>query len=275
MFVFVTLVLLACIVGVVRPFSYLGLERKHYFIGAAVAFIVMMFIAEPTPKTAAQQAADTRTAQNVVIAKAKASADSIPTYTRKEFPETYKDVGAETFSRLAELEKGAVYAAAESERCDKVDVSGTSDKSKTKAALFFVDCANGNRFMISQASAEAALKRYHEGALRETKVPESCTTTSVSLCNASPAQKAMKEAEAVTACDMIVERALISGDADTDWGWNYSLGEGDTVRVVRGFTSTNGFGAKIKSRYFCDIDASKKDVTRLVIETPFGTEKII
>jgi hypothetical protein len=275
MFVFATLVLLFCIIGLVRPFGYLGFARKHYLIGVVVAFIVMMATVEPAPKAASQQIADVRSAHAAILAKAKAGTDSISEYTRKEFPETYRRVGATTFKKLAELEKGAVYAAAESKSCDKVEISGASDKSKLNAAMFFVDCANGNRFMISQASAEDALKRFQQAVLHETSLAESCTTNSVALCNASPAQKAMKEAEAVTICDMIVERALISGDADTDWSWNYSFAGGDTVRVVRGFKSTNGFGAKLQSRYFCDIDARTKDVTRLVIETPFGSEKVI
>lgn len=279
MFLVAFLALLVCVVGLVRPYRFLGLARKHYGLGIAAAFVAMMLTVEPTPhsggRSNAKQEASSSGAHDAIVAKAKAALEGLTDYTRKEYPDTYKRVGPATFKRLGEFERGAIYAAAESDRCDKVSYSGASDRSKANAALFFVDCDNENRFMISQAQAEQALQRFGKRALHEVNLAESCTTSTVALCSATSAQRAMSEAEAATICDMIVERALVSGDADTDWSWNYSLGKGNTVRVVRGFTSTNGFGAKLKSRYFCDLDASTKEPTRLVIETPYGTEKLI
>jgi len=82
------------------------------------------------------------------------------------------------------------------------------------------------------------------------------------------------ETEIVTMCDLSVKSALIS-EADLDFGWKFVPRSANEYRVVRGFKAQNGFGANLKHTYFCTYDTSTKRVTKLEVEGPGGSQKII
>lgn len=268
------LLFLAAVVGIFKPYIK-GWKRRYFGIVAIVCFVAFgIAVPEPTPQELAVKArSEAKVAQGKITDKAREVLANLGEYKREDYPDTYKRVGESTFAMLARLERGAILVAAESKNCDKVKVSGTSDKSTKGAAVFFVDCANGNRFMVNQNAADAAFVRSDKGVLAIADLSPSCTTSSVAMCSASKAQREIDETVAVTFCDQMAEAALIS-KPDYKWSWEKSFGEEDKVLFARGFTSQNGFGAELKNRYVCTIDAKRMKITNLVIETPFESKSV-
>lgn len=267
---------MAAMAGIVYPYKK-PYTRKHFALlafGLFVAFVV----AVPKPTEAEQAAtkiAEAQGANDAIIARSQDLVKQLVPYTKGEYPDTYKALGAKAFARLDELEPGAVYAAARSEQCDKPTYAAVSmERSKKDAPVWFVNCKNDNRFMIPMEEAEDALALVGKKALASTQRAADCTLDTVSMCNASKAQKEASEAEIVTFCDQIVEQALIS-EPDMKWSWDYRMGEGDDVRVVREFTAQNAYGAKLKHRYYCTVDTAQGKATSLKVEGPMGTETVI
>lgn len=286
---------IAMLGGIVKPF-FKGWYRGHFaaaWLGSLALFGVIGAVSRRQQATAAQPAetsiATTRSGQGAAAEATKAAIAQtdkkvrsklgdglklIPEYSRSEFPDMYKDVGNKTFAEMADLQRGAVYAATESNACDTVTESGPSDRSAKNAALFYVDCKNGNRFMVHQASAEAALARAKGNTLKAVDLNADCTDTTVMKCLASDAQKGVDQAAVASVCDTTVEKALI-GSSSMGWSWDFSYGNGDEVEIDRDFKAENAFGAKLKHRYFCTVDAKAKKIVKLVIQGPFGSQRIV
>lgn len=270
---------LAAAWGVIRPFH--DIRRRWFAVAAGVLFCVFVMIAPDAPSnTASARSSGQRSSvagndQAAILSKMEEESHSWTEYTRAESPDVFNAVGAKAFTSLAKLERGALYATAESTNCDKVMSGAVSpDKSTKGAPVWLVDCDNGNRFVITAGEAADALKLKNIGALALNDVSASCTAENLEACIASDAQKSASQAEVATICDTAVQQALI-GDSSMDWHWDYAFGKGDTVQVVREFKATNAFGAKLKHRYFCDFDTAKKVITRLSVEGPFGTKRLI
>lgn len=71
-------------------------------------------------------------------------------------------------------------------------------------------------------------------------------------------------------CDLAVKRALVSEDSfDPEWGGSFRA-EGDIGVVSRKFESTNGFGAKLTSRYTCKWDSKRDVIVSLEVTDPYG-----
>lgn len=279
------LLLIAAIVGIVRPFG--GLERRHFAWGALGALIGFgANVPPPTPQElAARKAAEARNAAEEaktdhvkVVEKGQAAIAGLTPYTRREYRKTFDRIGAATFGQLGRLEPGAVWTAAESQKCDKVASAMVSERSKAKKALWFVDCENGNRFMVEQGQAEAALSRFRSGALAFSDLDASCTIDTVAMCKATPAQRAAidREIEFVSACDLLLGELLVSPSSLQMQGrWSTDFGKNDTVIYRRAFDSQNAFGATIRSRYRCDINALSGNIERLEVQGPMGTKRFI
>lgn len=261
--------------GIIKPFG--GLRRRWFAVGVTAFFVAaVLSVPAPTPEeVAARGKADALASSEMISDKAKSAITGIERYERATHSKTYAKVGRDVFGRLTELEEGALLVAAGSNKCDAVDFGGVSiDKSKKDAPVWYVDCKNGNRFLVDLASAESALERRTKLLLASTELEPDCTTTSLSLCDASRAQKAANEVEVVSMCDMLIKEAVIS-DADMDWSWNYAFSDGDRIQVVRGFKAQNAFGAELKHRYMCYFDAGVGRVTELSVEGPFGAKRLI
>lgn len=276
---------LACLVGVAYPFIARS-KRWHFAVGAFGSLIAMaLVIPEPTPQQlAARKARETEEARlaaieenDRVIEKAQPALEGNMTYTRAEYGDTYARVGAATFAKLGEIEPGAAYAAAESKSCNRVNAAMVSDTSKSGAAVWFVDCANERRFMVTQQQAEEALARHADGKLALRDLEPSCTLSTVANCQLSPIQKAAKdkEVEFVSACDMILQQVVVSPSSLDMHRWSYGFGDGNTVVVERPFDSQNGFGAMIRSSYRCEIDAATTNIEGFSVRGPTGTQKVI
>lgn len=85
-----------------------------------------------------------------------------------------------------------------------------------------------------------------------------------------------READAIVACDLAVKRGLISeGSFDPEWHGSFHT-EGDLGVVSKKFDSTNGFGAKLTSRYTCKWNSRTDTVVSLEVTDPFGeTTKLL
>lgn len=293
--------LLACFVGLAHPYIR-GSRRWHFGLGAIAAFTgIGASLPPPTPeelaarkaeeqreaaeeaRLAAQEGKETaRLEHEKVVEKASPAVATATNYTRTEYGDTFNRVGASTFGRLGELEPGAVYAAAESKSCDRVSLAMVSDVSKRNAAVWFVDCENQRRFMISQQQAEDALKRFTSGSLALSDLEPGCILPAAMECkrnnpNQSPAAKiaVAKEIEFVSACDGILEMALVSPSSLDTHRWRYQVTDTGKVIIERPFDSQNSFGATIRSSYRCEIDAMTTNIEGFSVSGPGGTQKII
>lgn len=284
------LVLLAAIAGVIRP--YWKRAKRWHFV--AIAFVAFVGIGITAPKPTAEELAARKSAEGAaavtadkterqdahekIVAKAAAGVEVKPDYTKGEYGKTYARIGRATFAKLNQLEPGAAYAAAESAQCDRVLSASVSDMSKPDAAIWFVDCANENRFMVTQAEATAALHRFERQALaRRPELEPGCTLNTVSLCKATPVQRAAKkrEVEFISGCDMLLQQALSSPSSlDMKGTWSTEFGS-DTVVYRRAFDSQNGFGAVIRSQYRCDVSAETGNISRFEVQGPLGTKRLI
>lgn len=282
-------VLLASVVGVAYPFIP-NSKRWQFALGAAASFVgLAATVPKPTAEEIAvreakeaQEAAEDaheRVAKDhrAVVEKAKPALEGRADYTRAEYGETYRRVGAATFAKLNDLEPGAAYAAAESKSCNRVNAAFVSDASKTGAAVWFVDCANERRFMISQQQAEDALSRFNGGKLAPRDLEASCTLSSVAECKLTPALRAAKgrEVEYVSACDTILRQAVVSPSSLDMHRWSFGFTDGDAVVVERAFDSQNSFGAMIRSQYRCEIDAATSNILGFVVVGPMGRQSVI
>lgn len=283
------LLLLACIAGVVYPFVP-NSKRWHFALGAVASFVGLgLTVPKPTPQELADRKADeAREAAHElreegaqdhreVVEKAKPALEGRTDYTRTEYRDTYRRVGASTFAKLNELEPGAAYAAAESQTCNRVNAVTVSDTSRPGAAVWFVDCANERRFMVDQRQAAAALARFKEEKLALRDLEPSCTLSSVADCKLTASQKRAKdkEIEFVSACDTILQQVVVSPSSLDLHRWTYGFAGQDTVVVVRPFDSQNSFGATIRSKYRCEIDASTMNISGFQVTGPMGSQRVI
>lgn len=296
----IMLLFFAAAAGIVYPY-YSRWGRKHFAWVAAGTFVALA-IAVPklTPEErAARKAAEAKEEQaeaaaealkasqevaaeaqedhRQVVGKAAPAIQAVAKYTRAEYGQTFARVGAATFAKLNALEPGAAYAAAESKSCNRADFAAVSDVSKPGAAVWFVDCENGNRFMIGQKDAEAALGRFKASKLALRDLKPSCTATTVAMCKATVAQKASgaKEIEYVTACDLILQQVVASPSSLDMKSWRFGFGSGDKVVIQRPFDAQNAFGAMVRAQYRCEIDARTNGITGFSVSGPTGTTKVI
>ena len=276
--------------GIVRPYIN-GSKRWHFALAATLSLLSVglistgIFAKRLTPQELAElrkanaraQAENLSASQSEITAKVPASLMKSANYTRAEYPKLYSQLGGATFGKLSELEPGALYAASESSKCDSVENGGVSDRSRKDAVLWFVDCENGNRFMITRGQAESALARHRSQRLATADLAESCTTSSVAMCNATAAQKRAEEAVVASACDILLKKAVVSPSSlDIAFSWDYGISDKpDVVIVQRDFDSQNAFGATLRRRYHCEMNAASGRITAFTVQGPMGAQKII
>ncbi|EQB12265.1 hypothetical protein [Novosphingobium lindaniclasticum] len=71
-------------------------------------------------------------------------------------------------------------------------------------------------------------------------------------------------------CDLAVKSVLVSEDSfDPEWGGSFHA-EGDIGVVSKKFDSTNGFGAKLTSRYTCKWNSKTDTIVSLEVTDPYG-----
>lgn len=195
--------------------------------------------------------------------------------TKADYPKMYKQLGPAKFDAANSLMSWAALAAANSKQCSEVTDIGVSDKSTRRAVLWFVDCKNSERFMISEAQAIAVRGQYDPNASPEAKARAAQVAVAEPM---SARWKDFKEADAVTACRTLVQSTMTNQRSfDAAWTWD-SEKDDDTglVTIQQDFDAQNGFGGTISSRYSCVVNADQGSrIVKLSIREPTGWRKLI
>lgn len=89
------------------------------------------------------------------IERSAATQTALPTsvfepYDRRDFPKLFERLGAAS-KRIQPLREGAAKQAMSSGRCDAVEYSEISDASTRSELVAFVDCSNGERFVVKES----------------------------------------------------------------------------------------------------------------------------
>lgn len=263
---------LLAIVGIFKP--YIKGSKRWHFAVALLAFTVLSGVTATEPSRKGVSGNDAEETE-AVAAKAKDFLAKRTDYLPQDYPKMLKSLGADLFKKSNTLEAGAAYYAGESKFCDKVLQATVSEvSSREKGLTWFVDCKNGNRFMVNQEQAKGALERFNNKKLSESNEQASCSTDNLAMCSASKAQKSADKGQITAICSAVVKKVLI-GDSSFSWGSNMSFGKGDVVQIQQEFKASNAFGAMLNNTYYCDFDAEKMQIKKLFIRGPFGDKTVI
>lgn len=207
--------------------------------------------------------------------EAKVGTDTAMPMKRADYRKTYDKLGTAQFDSANALMRWAAIAAAESEKCQKVEVVGISDSATRRALRWYVDCANGERFMIGEEQAIAARDQYDPSATADARTK----AAQVPVAQPKSARWAsFNEANTVSACDLTVQKAmLVPGSFSTGFNrWDIAKDD-DTgiVTIERDFKSENAYSMKINGRYRCSVDTDAAKITALSIREPNGWRKLI
>ena len=206
--------------------------------------------------------------------EAKVSGDAVLLMERADHQTTYSRLGQAQFERANELMRWAALAAGESDACSQVDIVAVSDQATREQIKWFADCANGERFMISQEQALAAQGRYDPKASDEAKALAEATPVAEPK---SARWKNFDEATAVSACDLTVQNAmLVPGSFST--GFNrWAIDRNDETGVVvieREYETENAYGMTLNGRYRCEINTDRGELVGLSIKEPNGWQRL-
>lgn len=232
-------------------------QKLAWKIGGAV--IAVLFVMGAV-SCATEQPADPRPAR---IAKTplerateKLDPDAIVLMDRANYPRAYGRLGRVRFDEANDLTRWAALGAAESDQCPKVDTIGLDEQRATRAAIvWYVDCSNRERFVISEEQARATRDRLDPDASPEAR------QRAETLAIAEPRSarwKDFNEGSAVTTCRNLVRSTMLNQRAfDAAWRWD-SERDDDTgiVTIQQDFEGQNGFGGTISSRYHCVVDTN-------------------
>jgi len=259
-----------------------GLPRIARFGIGGAAFVGMAVLNPSTNKSTDKpfDLAPMATAKPDQLAAAlteiqkKIAKGAISPMDRAGFPKMYTKLGRSKFELANELSKWVAVAVAQSDSCTQVDVVGVSEKSDRKGLVWFVDCANRERFMVTEDQARDARTIFDAKATSETR---QLASKSPALEPVSAQWRNFDEVGAVSKCDQLVTSAAINrGSVDTAWKWQVSKNN-DTGRatIERDFDAKNGFGGTISSRYRCVVSTDGAQVIGLSIQELNGWKKII
>jgi len=152
--------------------------------------------------------------------------------TREGWPKTWKAWGEDGVARIEALQQAAAETAAHSQRCDRVEIVGLSDSrsSPPTRPVVYVDCANRERFYISESDMGDAVLSQSEKADR------------------------FSEGDAVSACTKALRRELAFPESlDRDF-WSLSARRSKTLGnwVVRfDFSASNALGMDLPHTARC------------------------
>jgi hypothetical protein len=226
-------------------------------------------VVQPSPKTEEELLAE-----RLAAIEKKVIDGAVMPMSRKAFPKMYALLGKTRFDEANELTRWAAVAAAKSAQCPQIDNVDVSGKATSARLVWFTDCSNKERFMISEEQAKAARTEFD----LKTKPEERAVAASMPIALPRSARwKDFKEADAVSQCDILIMRTAVNrSSVDTAWGWD-TFKDDDTghVTIERDYDAQNAFGATISSRYRCIFDADTKRVIGLSIREVTGWRKLL
>lgn len=205
----------------------------------------------------------------------KVGQDAVMPMTRADFSKTYAKLGKVQFDNANALMRWAALAAAESDKCDKVEMVAVSDGATRKRITFYADCANGERFMVDEGQARATRDRLDPAASADARKK----AEGLPVAEPKSARWAkFNETSAVTACDLLTQQAmLVPGSFSTGWS-RWAIDKNDDTGIVtieRDFKSENSYSMKINGRYRCILYGDEGQVKSLSIREPSGWRKLI
>lgn len=125
-------------------------SRKNLLLLALIP-LISACSSEPNTQNTDNSVVESEAATEVDKPKADYS-DVVYEITKDEYPKIYSTWGKEWIDKINNMMPLAVEAVAANTKCDSPEMIGLSENRSTpkKEAVFFVDCANYERFFVSQ-----------------------------------------------------------------------------------------------------------------------------
>lgn len=249
-----------------------GMTFKQKMGWGLVAGVIQAAIysnAQMTPKAGVERS------QTLEGLQAKVSGDAVLLMERADHKDTYSKLGKVQFELANSLTRWAAIAAAESDACSQVETVAVSTEAKRDQIRWFADCANGERFMISQEQAQAAQGRYDPAASEEAKALAEATPEALPK---SARWNNFNEANAASVCDLTVQSAMLVPNSFSTGFARWAIEKDDDTGIViieRDYTTENAYGMTLNSRYRCTINGDSGKLLGLSIREPSGWQKLI
>lgn len=192
---------------------------------------------------------------------------------RQNFPRFYQTLGRARFEEANALAIWAARAAAASESCERVTYVGQSDATTRSRLVWYVDCANDERFTITEDDARAVKGKLDPQA---TEAEKRLADRPVARPQ-SARWEGFDEAVAISQCDQIVSTVAINRGS-VDFAWRSDTERNPDTGIVtfqRDFDAQNAMGGTISSRYQCEVDAEQGRVTELMVRELDGWRTVI
>jgi len=176
-------------------------------------------------------------------------------------PKLYAKLGSAKFRQANALNDWVALHAALSPRCDRVTLVEVSDEASRAELKWFADCADGERFDVSEAQARTAMARF-QGHPDSTPIAPSTADLPVSQ---SAKLASFDEIAAVSRCDGAMKSLLQSSGSYRPAGsWTTTRHPArGRVTITRSFRARNAFNAELDSRWECLIDAADSSIIEL------------
>lgn len=182
---------------------------------------------DEAPQSAAAIGTDPRAAM-----RAKIADGVFDPYTKDQFPKLFQKYGPR-MSQLQEAREAAAFAAVLSGKCDRVEVAEVSSKGTKDNAVFFVDCRNGERLLMSESDLK------NKTPLR------------------TQSEKSVNQSQAHLACQQAI-RSRAQYPSSVDFSiLGVDIAKGKTtgnLRVALDFEAKNGLGNTLPYRGICTFD---------------------
>ena len=208
-------------------------KKKQRIKFAAFAAIAVVFLILMATRGENKGAMNEKPAAAAIPPEQKIASGIVDVYTKARYPKLHKAWGDAGMKRINELKPKAALAVAAHQSCDRVEVIEISDSRSNppKEAVFFVDCANKERFYVTEAEIASGKS---SGSEREKMESRSA-------------------GEYLTECENRIKAQLKNPSSfdrarsDTET----RLARTGSMIVRFPFTVQNDFGAKLDSRAEC------------------------
>jgi len=182
--------------------------------------------------------------------------DASPSY----YPKLAAKLGKARFADPYRLTAWPALFAVTSPQCDRLIAIDVSSEATRKALVWFADCENGERFIVTEANAKLT-----EEKLSNVKDDDPVDISGLEALPQSAAFANFDEARAAMQCDYVMKNLLQSKSSfSSAWTWEATRHPNNgRVTILRNFTARNAFNAKIDSQYECLVDARDNSILQL------------
>lgn len=204
---------------------------KKNLLALALIPLISACSSEPSTENTDNSVAESEVSTQVDKPKVDYS-DVVYEITKDEYPKTYNAWGKEWIDNINNMMPLAVEVVAANPKCDAPDMIGLSEERSTlkKEAVFFVDCANYERFYVSQNELEEGTELQAESE----------------ILSGDPAKY-------IEPCKELIKSKLTypSSFKAVFGGTNAFKGTSGNIAVEIDFTAKNGLGNEIPQSAKC------------------------